>query len=150
MSQDPNGEPQILQVGDTNDPFIPLPASKLMMNVSEEHERIHALLDKIYNMYSEEHYSQGRQATSVATGAAIKAAMELLEENGGRIMLFANTIGAQGCGRVQNRLNAALYNTEQEAPKMLAPEGPFYRELALECVAKCITVDLFLAATVKK
>lgn len=33
---------------------------------------------------------------------------------------------------------------------MIAPEGPFYRELALECVAKCITVDLFLAVTVKK
>ena len=32
---------------------------------------------------------------------------------------------------------------------MLAPESPFYRELALECIAKCITVDLFLAVTLK-
>ena len=32
---------------------------------------------------------------------------------------------------------------------MIAPESPFYRELALECIAKCITVDLFLAVTLK-
>ena len=74
MPQDPNGEPQILQVGEINDPYIPLPPNKLLMNVSEETERIHALLDKIYNMYGEEHYAQGRQVTSIATGAAIKAA----------------------------------------------------------------------------
>ena len=100
MANDPNGEPQILQIGDINDPYIPLPASNLLMNVAEDGERIHALLDKIYNMYGEEHYAHGRQLTSVATGAALVASKILLEEKGGRIMLFANTLGAQGCGRV--------------------------------------------------
>jgi len=32
---------------------------------------------------------------------------------------------------------------------MLTPEHTFFRELALECVAKCITVDLFLALNQK-
>ena len=32
---------------------------------------------------------------------------------------------------------------------MLAPESDFYRQLALWCVPKCITVDLFLAVTIK-
>ena len=106
MASDPNGEPQILQVGDINDPYVPLPASTLLMNVAEDAERIHALLDKIYNMFGEEYYAHGRQLTSIATGSAIVAAKNLLEERGGRIMIFANTLGAQGCGRVQNRLNA--------------------------------------------
>lgn len=30
------------------------------MNVAEDIERINALLDKIYNMYSEEYYAHGR------------------------------------------------------------------------------------------
>ena len=33
---------------------------------------------------------------------------------------------------------------------MLAPEHNFYRELALECISKCITVDLFIAVDTKK
>ena len=32
---------------------------------------------------------------------------------------------------------------------MLSPEHNFYRELAHECLAKCVTVDLFLALTLK-
>ena len=126
-----------------------MPANKLLLNVTEDRERLLALLDKVYNMYSDEHYATGRQVTSIATGAAIKAATMVLEECGGRIMLFANSLGAQGCGRVQNRLNATLYNTDQEAAKMLAPENTWYRELALECISKCIVVDLFIAVTLK-
>lgn len=149
MAQNPNAEPLILQVGDVQDPFVPLPASKLLMNVTEDGERLFALLDKIYNFYSEEHYSTGRQVTSVATGAAIKAGMMLLKDIGGRIMLFANTLGSQGCGKVHSRIDPKLYNTETEAAKMLTPEHSFYRDLALECVANCVTVDLFLSLTAK-
>ena len=32
---------------------------------------------------------------------------------------------------------------------MLTPEHDFYRNLANECLAKCVTVDLFLALTLK-
>ena len=50
---------------------------------------------------------------------------------------------------MQTRVNAKLFNTDEEVPKMLRPESEFYRELALECVSKCICVDLFLALTLK-
>jgi len=50
---------------------------------------------------------------------------------------------------VQTRVNAKLYNTDEEVAKMLKPETEFYRELALDCISKCITVDLFLALTLK-
>lgn len=33
---------------------------------------------------------------------------------------------------------------------MLAPENNFYREQALDCISKCITVDLFIAVNTKK
>ena len=32
---------------------------------------------------------------------------------------------------------------------MLAPEQSFYRELALDCTSKCVTVDLFFAMNKK-
>ena len=53
------------------------------MNVAEDGERIYALIDKIYNLYSDEYYAQGRQVASVATGAAIKAGTLLLDDCGG-------------------------------------------------------------------
>ena len=71
-----------------------MPASKLLMNVTDDGERLFALLDKIYNFYSTDYYAHGRQVTSVATGAALQTATALLEETGGRVMLFANTLGA--------------------------------------------------------
>jgi hypothetical protein len=57
MPQDPNAELLILQVGDILEPYIPLPANNLLMNVANDSERLFALLDKIYNFYSAEFYA---------------------------------------------------------------------------------------------
>lgn len=63
MPADENAEPTIVQVSDVTDPFVPVPPSKLMFNVTEDSARLYALLDKLYNMFTEDHYSQGRQVT---------------------------------------------------------------------------------------
>lgn len=47
-----NAEMSINIVGDINNPFVPLPFSKLMLNVTDDHERLSALIDKIYNYYN--------------------------------------------------------------------------------------------------
>ena len=52
------------------------------MNLAEEGDKIYALLDKIYNMYTQEHYAQGRQVTQVCSGAVIKAGIEALSDQG--------------------------------------------------------------------
>ena len=57
---DENAEPTILNVGDVNNAFVPLPFEKLCLNVGIDKERINNLLDKIYNFYSQEWYAQGR------------------------------------------------------------------------------------------
>ena len=57
MPQDPNAELLILQVGDILEPYIPLPANNLLMNVANDSERLVALFDKIYNFYSAEFYA---------------------------------------------------------------------------------------------
>jgi hypothetical protein len=60
---DENAEPQIYQLGDLQDPFVPLPASLLLLNLAENGDKIYALLDKIYNMFTPEFYQSGRQVT---------------------------------------------------------------------------------------
>ena len=60
----------MLQVGDVETPFIPLPMSKLMMDVYHERDKIDVVLDKIYNMASNA-TTRGRFANQVCTGAAI-------------------------------------------------------------------------------
>ena len=146
---DSQGELQILQVSDLEDPYIPLPSQKLLLNVAEDFDLINALLDKIYLFYSEEYYAYGKHSANVATGAALKAGMALLDEIGGRIMLFQGSMGGVGCGKVACRLNATLYNTGNEASKMLTPASSFYKDLAKECIQKCIVVDLFIAGNLK-
>ena len=48
-----SGEVQLLHVGDVDDPFVPLPLSKIMMDVLQDRERLDIVIDKIYNMYSQ-------------------------------------------------------------------------------------------------
>jgi protein transport protein SEC24 len=54
MPQDPNGEPNILWVGDINDPFVPYPKEKLMMNVVDDRMKIDIFLDKLVMMHNAE------------------------------------------------------------------------------------------------
>ena len=64
-------------------------------------------------------------------------------------MVFASAISSLGCGQVQTRSKAELFNTPEEAEKMMAPENDFYSVLGKECIDKRITVDLFLAISAK-
>lgn len=41
-----------MHVGEVDDPFIPLPLSKLMMDIVKDRDQIDNVIDKIYNMYT--------------------------------------------------------------------------------------------------
>ena len=69
LSQDVNGEPNILWVSDVQDPFVPLPKDKLMLNLANDRERIDIFLDKLLLI----HNTQDKPAF-ICTGAAIQAA----------------------------------------------------------------------------
>jgi len=45
-------------VGDTEDPFVPYPRQKLMLNLAEDRDRIDAFLDKLLMMYTAENMSK--------------------------------------------------------------------------------------------
>lgn len=93
-------DPSLIQVGDIDDPFIPLPADKLFINVGKEPNRLYALLEKIETFYSAEHYQGGRQQTKISIGAAAKSGMIMCEKFGGRVMIFGCCLSSMGLGRV--------------------------------------------------
>jgi len=82
MPTDENADPTILNIGDINDPFVPLPFSKLMFNVAKDKDRMCGLIDKLYSYYTHEYYDRSRQAHNSAVGAALKACVNLLDDDG--------------------------------------------------------------------
>jgi hypothetical protein len=59
-----SGEITLLHVGEVDDPFIPLPVQKLMMEIVNDREKIDVVIDKIYNMQS--NATSGGQTTNRA------------------------------------------------------------------------------------
>lgn len=51
---DAEADAMIYWVGDVSDPFVPYPKEGLMLNLSEDRERIDAFLDKILAKYHTE------------------------------------------------------------------------------------------------
>lgn len=79
---DESAQPTVLIVSDITNPFVPLPFSKLMLNVGSEKDRLNSLIDRVYNQYTPDHYTQSRQAHCSAVGAVTKACVDLLADDG--------------------------------------------------------------------
>ena len=78
-----HAEPSVMYVGDTQDPFIPMPHEKLMMKVVEDREKVDALLDKLAGLYGTGDGKKGVEKQHfLCTGAAIAAAKALIQEIG--------------------------------------------------------------------
>ncbi len=76
----PGGEHALLWVGDVSDPFVPFPKERLIMNVAEDREKIDMFLEKIITLHTFE--QKKNLVASIVTGAAISAAIQLLQEEG--------------------------------------------------------------------
>mmetsp|Transcript_19420 Transcript_19420/g.29838 ORF Transcript_19420/g.29838 Transcript_19420/m.29838 type:complete len:271 (+) Transcript_19420:785-1597(+) len=125
MPQDETKEPSIFIVTDVEDPFVPYPLEKLMLNVELDRERISALLDKLIEMY----YTESRKIMQIQTcqGAAIHAATQMLQETGGRVVSFMTTPCSAGAGLLKQRDDGKGYNTDAEkALYKHTPEHSFY------------------------
>ena len=76
LPQDPYGEPTVLWVAEVQDPFVPYPKDKLVLNVANDRERIDAFLDKLVNLHQTE--QKKNMPACCVTGAAVAAASSLL------------------------------------------------------------------------
>ena len=111
-------------MGDIIDPFCPISLKKLYLKVVEDKEKIEKLIEKL-NFFIEEKNkniseSKVKRQTSTITGAAIKAGVESLLENGGRVMVFTPNPCNHGYGACS--LNRDIFEKEKDPLK----SNPFY------------------------
>ena len=111
-------------MGDIIDPFCPISLKKLYLKVVEDKEKIEKLVEKL-NFFIEEKNkniseSNVKRQTSTITGAAIKAGVESLLENGGRVMVFTPNPCNHGYGACSS--NREIFEKEKDPLK----SNPFY------------------------
>jgi len=134
-------------MGDMTDPFCPLSMKKLYLKINDQREQIEKLLERI-NIFIEERNQnlpnfRGNRQISSLTGAAIKAGVDSLLENGGRLMIFTNNPCNHGFAACQNRNS---FDKEKEPQKA----NPFYPqheqlvEIGEKAANNRIVVDQFI------
>ena len=134
-------------MGDMTDPFCPLSMKKFYLKIIEQREQIEKLFERV-NIFIEErnqnlpNFRGNRQISSI-TGAAIKAGVDSLLENGGRLMIFTNNPCNHGFAACQNRDS---FDKEKEPQKA----NPFYPqheklvEIGEKAANNRIVVDQFI------
>ena len=128
--------PQMMVVTDVNDPFVPLKEG-LLVNVNDSRDVIEDLLSQLPHMF------QHTRDTEPVLGAALKASLEALTGNGGKMMIFSSAMPTTGPGKMKNREDQSLLGTDKET-QLLKPQINFYQELAYKCVEQGISADLFI------
>ena len=127
------------------EPFVP-PGYSYLVNRNENSKAISELLANLPAMF------QNTKEVQSCLGAALSVARTILSPIGGKLMLFTALlpmIGAKkdadllGPGRLTARFEQSHLGTAKEAA-LLRPQGPWYKDFALECSKLQISVDCFL------
>lgn len=127
--------PQMIVMGEIDEPFIPLP-DELLVNLSENIDQIESLMDSIPSSFSR------NQRADSAMGPALQAAFLVMNHIGGKLMLFQSAAPSLGIGKIKARDNPALYGTDREYA-LRTPDDPFYKRFSAEASRFQICIDIF-------
>jgi hypothetical protein len=144
---DVNAEPSILWVNDLDDPFVPLPRETVMLNLTDDRDRIEMFLDKLITFY----YTESRKNMPIQTclGAAMSSCSQLLEGSGGHVLVFSSNGCSKGVGSLKTRDKVLVHNTPEELQLFQhTSEHKFYEELGQKSCAHSVTFDLYLGLSV--
>ena len=138
----PSATLQEVVINEVDEPFVSDPMEGLSFSLDSQleilSEFIDALIVKISNI--------AKPAKEVISPlAVITAAKEALGESGGRVMLFISGLGTLGLMKLASRDDTRLYNTEKER-NLYFPQSTSIYDLARDCSAAGITIDLFACA----
>ncbi|VFQ95462.1 unnamed protein product [Cuscuta campestris] len=129
-------QPQMMVVSDLEDTFVPLP-DDLLANLSESRAVVDAFLDFLPSMF--EHNLN----VESAFGPALKAAYMIMNQLGGKLLIFQNTLPSLGIGRLMLRGDdPRLYGTDKEH-MLRIPEDPFYKQMAADFTKYQISVNVY-------
>ncbi|XP_071751437.1 protein transport protein Sec24D [Centroberyx gerrardi] len=132
-------QPQMMVVSDTAEMFVPL-LDGFLVNYQDSRAVIYNLLDQIPDMFADTNESETVFVPVIQAGVeALKAA-----ESSGKLFIFHSSIPtAEAPGKLKNRDDKKLVNTEKEKT-LFQPQKGVYEQLSKECVAQGCCVDLFL------
>ncbi|XP_017695952.2 protein transport protein Sec24-like At3g07100 [Phoenix dactylifera] len=129
-------QPQMLVVADLDDIFLPLP-DDLLVNLSDSRHVVDALLDSLPSMF------QDNANIESALGPALKAALMVMSQLGGKLLVFQSTLPSIGVGRLRLRGDdLRIYGTDKEHTLRI-PDDPFYKQMAAEFTKHQIAVDVY-------
>ena len=135
--------PQMLVVPDIDEPFLPMPTD-LLVNLHERRDTVAALLEKLPTMFA------ASQSTEVALGPALKAAYQVAEPLGGKIVLFNCTRTTVGNAKLRNREGTPGQPKSRDATAadkttatLMQPDCDYYKNLAVDCSKQQICIDLW-------
>ncbi|KAF2584015.1 hypothetical protein F2Q70_00037634 [Brassica cretica] len=129
-------QPQMMVVSDLDDIFIPLP-DDLLVNLSESRNVVEAFLDGLPLMF------QDNVNVESAFGPAVKAAYMVMNQLGGKLLIFQNSLPSLGAGRLKLRGDdPRVYGTDKEYALRVA-EDTFYKQMAADCTKFQIAINVY-------
>uniref|UniRef100_A0A2N9EJV9 Uncharacterized protein n=1 Tax=Fagus sylvatica TaxID=28930 RepID=A0A2N9EJV9_FAGSY len=129
-------QPQMMVVSDLDDIFVPLP-DDLLVNLSESRSVVETFLDSLPSMF------QDNVNVESAFGPALKAAFMVMNQLGGKMLIFQNTLPSLGVGRLKLRGDdLRVYGTDKEHVLRI-PEDQFYKQMAAELTKYQIAVNVY-------
>jgi len=112
----------------------------LLVNLSESKQLVEDLLEKLPDMYSE------TKVVESALGPALRSAFNIMRPIGGKLLLFNCANPSIEPGKLTNRNDPKFVGTEKEHT-MLQPIDNFYKNFALDCSNRQISIDVYLFAS---
>ncbi len=148
VSPGASGEPSVVFMTDIVNPFAPLPKSRLLLNVKNNRAQIEQVLDKIGSTFDASgKYRSPMSTTGSCGGAALRAAIDVLRDNSGKVLWFLMDIPSVGFGALRSRNQPALFNTDKERTLVCPDEKcTAYNDLAEICLQSNVAVDVFACA----
>eukprot|EP01006_Ploeotia_vitrea_P000817 TRINITY_DN103701_c0_g1_i1.p1 TRINITY_DN103701_c0_g1~~TRINITY_DN103701_c0_g1_i1.p1 ORF type:complete len:951 (+),score=97.02 TRINITY_DN103701_c0_g1_i1:109-2853(+) len=130
---------KIIKGENLEDVTLPLP-DDLFANLKDSLPIITDLLQRLPRMF------QKTQNVEVAFGPALCAAMKMMLNMGGKLVMFLSAIPSIGAGRLANRDDRRLYGTTKEKD-LFVSANDWYRDRSLQASKEQICVDLFLMSS---
>ena len=125
---------ELFQMAQSN--FFPFP-DDLLVNLSDSRHVIEYLLDSLPSMFEENTNIES------AFGPALKAALMVMSQLGGKLLIFQSTLPSLGVGRLKLRVDdPRIYGTNKEHIIRVA-EDPFYKQMAADLTKYQIGVNLY-------
>ncbi|KAI0463672.1 COPII subunit [Komagataella kurtzmanii] len=141
-SEDENDvqETSMLVVSDLDDVIVPA-AENLLAPLQQSRQNIENLLNNFHS------YFENNVNPNFALGPALKAGHRLINNIGGKMIVFTSTLPNKGIGALSIRDEEAHSGKAKESSALLSPNDSFYKSFAVECNKSQVTVDMFLASS---